>query len=744
MKKIKALSIISIVLALGLVACGKTAGKDSGSGKTPGAPVDLVTFKNNVNGIESVTLEESIEANEVKQTSFGEGLGYIEQFSNTAISIKYEIDKDANVHAFSKMTMVTGYSHLTKLAETLGISMDALKQRLGSQVKSFDLEKDIAIAESYEGEGEEYSWYLASEGQRVEYDVDEEYAKYELEDEGDANVISDLKVALVKIADMGVLNRTNNTISVNSDAAKEIFGDSDFGSATLYIENNYPKEMVAELSGYNAKFILTDINKTNVTIPTGIEIVKCEHEYSHYYDELEDGHRLYCSNCYKYLAPKENHTLLESSNHLYCTVCRKQLSLVTAEDVRRVKIGEDEKESWGLIRQCTKNGTYYFEGFYTHGETKTIVSNSDLEIRYWIDYDLLFVRKQYEADDNHFANLIEPETLQYDCYKATRNTIEVFSGVSADTFPCLLDGTFQRSDYAEIKRVSKHICSIQAYIFSVSHTSSPAEYTVLDDCRTQITTHCSVCGAVTDSYVSSNHEYDYDNVKKVAIDDCHYKLLVECKKCHREDVTSYPSVSDHKNAKYTRVESAAYLKLKYDVDMNSNYVYFEMSCPTCNEISLYEFTSTSYMYHLEDKKPQARVYTLKNGKINRHSEYVNIPHITDEYGVCPICGKDKILIDLGDDVKFTLNFTLDSSNKVSYINIYSYTFAYEAEYNEVIEDHETGNNLYKTTYYKDAEKTQVICSIVTGQYSGQIVEIYRANGTLAYRAVQGEPLPKIK
>ena len=753
MNKTKVLLIISSVILLSLGGCGKKKGSSNPDASSiPGGedkitPVDVEKLKNNINGIKNVTLHMSITDSEIKEESLGEGLPKIETFESAEISYISKADSNGNEENLSSYKQVAGYTNLTKLAADLGISKDALLDRMSSQIKRYDAENDRAIMEEKVSSGHSFEWYSKEDQQRIQYSADEDECSYSLDDDSGVGAISEMKKTILDIVDGGKLDTKTSTFTFEAKEIGDIFGDIDVDTATLFIQDNYPKRISAEKDGNKLAITLYDYNKTTVQVPSGVKPAACNHvEYSSYYDKEGDSHRLYCGHCRKYLAPKENHTLLNSDSHKYCTKCQEIVNTESANsEYGYVKIG-DENVYIGGFKICKTNNKLYstiYSSFGYRKNSKSLISKADLCIVYWPDDNVLLVRKAYAPNDDSFTTINVPETIGYSCYSAIKNTYEVFTGVKSSDYPSLADGTFKQEDYATIKAAIKSEKQVEAYYLSINHTTSTTDEDV-DSCTVSHVSRCSVCNEITSSYVTTNHDIDYTKAIKKPVDDCHYELLYECKKCHNKgDANNYKKITDHKNAtyRYLTSEQSAYLKLKYDVNANNSYRYVEVSCPTCKEEALYEFSGSLYNDHLKYLPSRANyVYTIKGDEITRtYDKYINIPHTPDKYGVCKYCGEGSIVVTVTEGVRILVSYSFASGkDTLNNIIVSDQGFAYDHSNIETIE-----GNKRKTTYYADQAGTQVICSYITTNMYGEYLEIFDNAGKSVYKAEKGQPLPSI-
>ena len=173
----------------------------------------------------------------------------------------------------------------------------------------------------------------------------------------------------------------------------------------------------------------------------------------------------------------------------------------------------------------------------------------------------------------------------------------------------------------------------------------------------------------------------------------------------------------------------------------SSYRYVEVSCPTCKEEELYEFSGSLYSDHLKDLPSRANyVYTIKGDDVTRtYDKYINIPHTPDKYGICKYCGEGSIVVTVTEGVKILVSYSFSSGTDVlNYIIVSDQGFAYDHSNIETIE-----GNKRKTTYYADQEGTQVICSYITTNMYGEYLEIFDNAGKSVYKAEKGQPLPEI-
>lgn len=752
MNKTKVLLIISSVILLSLGGCGKKKGSSNPDASSiPGGedkitPVNVEELKNNINGIKNATFHMNITDSETKEESLGEGLPNIGTFESAEISYVFKADSNGNVENLTSYKEVAGYTNLTKLAADLGISKDALLDRMSSQIKRYDATNDRAIMVEKASNGHSFEWYSKEDQQRIQYSVDEDECSYSLGDDSGDEAISEMKKTILDIVDGGKLDTKTSTFTFETKENGDIFGEIDVDTATLFIQDNYPKRISAEKDGNKLAITLYDYNKTTVEVPSGVKPVACNHvEYSSYYDKEGDSHRLYCGHCRKYLAPKENHTLLNSDSHKYCTKCQEIVNTESANlEYGYVKIG-DENAYIGGFKICKTNNKLYstiYSSFGYRNNSKSLIRKTDLCIVYWPDDNVLLVRKAYAPNDDSFTTINAPETIGYSCYSAIKSTYEVFTGVKSSDYPSLTDGTFKQEDYATIKAAIKPEKQVEAYYLSVNHTTSTTDEDV-DSCTVRHVSKCSVCNEIISSYVTTDHDIDYTKAIKKSVDDCHYELLYECNKCHSQvDDRNFGKIEDHKNATYNLIqpESSAYLKLKYNVDYNSSYKYIEMNCPTCKETVLYTISSQIHEAHLNNEPVSiyASYKISKNGEvIKKYNGYVNIPHTPDEYGVCKFCGEGSIVVSVSETVRVLVSYALDSNGNIT--NIIESDRGFTYEYSE----YEYPTGFQKVTFYVDDAKTQIVCTIISSNAYGQSLEILDANGNSVYKAEKGQPLPKI-
>lgn len=752
MKKLNVLLVMSMITMMSLVGCKKPAPKPSDSDVTSESsapdvitPVDLAKVKTNIENLKNATMKQYMGMEETGKESLGEGLPDIDTFElGESIGI-VKIDEKGNYSIKSTGNSLRGYANLSGLAKELGISRDALVQRLGSEVKYVDLENDRAIVSEYKGGSEQYEWYYEAEKQRIKYDVEDDECRYVLDQNSEGDSLNEMKEILTLVVNSGVLDRKTSTINVASSAIPEL-AESGVENLALFVENNYPKRLSAKQEGIKIEFTLSDFNSTTVEIPSDKVPEKCDHQSSRSYEELGNQHRLYCNSCNKYLEPKEDHTLLSNANHNYCTLCNKIINTESAEKEKRSVEINDKPEYFISAQKAKDNGKYYVssrEFSYKSGRD-TLMNTTDFYAVYWPNEQLLLTRKQYEPRDNLFANLNAPETLQYSCYSATKYTFEVFKDIKVSEYPAIGDGTFSKDTYYAIKNSKNVSASLEAYYINVSHTNGPEVREDLGNCVTYAESKCTVCNVKTNSYYYTDHEYDMSKATKVSVDDCHYQLLYECKKCHNKgDANNYKKIADHKNAtyRYLTSEQSAYLKLKYDVNAVNSYRYVEVSCPTCKEEELYEFSGSLYSDHLKDLPSRANyVYTIKGDDVTRtYDKYINIPHTPDKYGICKYCGEGSIVVTVTEGVKILVSYSFSSGTDVlNYIIVSDQGFAYDHSNIETIE-----GNKRKTTYYADQEGTQVICSYITTNMYGEYLEIFDNAGKSVYKAEKGQPLPEI-
>ena len=156
MKKLNVLLVMSMIAMMGLVGCKKPTPKPSDSdvtseSSTPDVitPVDLAKVKTNIENLKNATMKQYTGMEETGKESLGEGLPDIDTFElGESVGIA-KIDEKGNFSIKSTSNFSKGYANLSGLAKELGISRDALVQRLGSEVKYVDLENDRAIVSEY-------------------------------------------------------------------------------------------------------------------------------------------------------------------------------------------------------------------------------------------------------------------------------------------------------------------------------------------------------------------------------------------------------------------------------------------------------------------------------------------------------------------------------------------------------------------------------------------------------------------
>ena len=740
MKKINLIAIIPMIL-MGIVSCGGTY---DGTGEDVLTPVEVSKLEENLANLESVTLNEHLSGESLSKQSLGEGLPSVDTFQSMDIVQTAAVSNNGDTASHYEGTSKAGYSNLSKLAKELNISRDTLIERLKNKVKYFDLDHDRAVLEENGGGSSSYEWFSSKYNQKISYEEGDRYPTFSL-DEAGSSTISEIKDIVNKIIDEGVFDKKTSTYTIHTDVIGNIF-ELDTDTVSLYIEHNYPKRLTTETDEYKVSISLSDYNKTTVSVPSDLEPAPCEHNGSRSYKDYGDIHRMYCTSCRQFLAPQENHQLLDSQKHQFCTRCGWITNLVEVENEKNSVKVDGERVSYFSLKKSKTNNNYYTSStsFYYHSGSKRLIATSDLLVEYWPDVELLLVKKAYDPNDNSLTNVHTPEEIKYACYKATKYTYEAFSGVKASEHPSLMDGTFTRSEYPELKRTSKLASTCEVYYINVSHGPTATSTDEIDPCHSHSHAGCGICGEETYSYYESNHAFDDGLPIRMQIDECHYELSKICTKCNKSfDADNYGVITGHKNATYKLLTSdhSEYMALKYGItSINSSHKYIEVNCPTCKEEALYEISSSICSDHLNDKPSSIYYgYFLKDGKVSKiYNGYIEIPHKTNDQGICEFCGKNWLIVKVSDGVKFLLYYSLDSSNNVtsiyySEVSFESATFDYQD-----LEDAKQ-----KRTYYKDNERTQVICSLIESTYFGRYIELLNSSGTSVYKAEIGQPLPKI-
>ena len=161
--------------------------------------------------------------------------------------------------------------------------------------------------------------------------------------------------------------------------------------------------------------------------------------------------------------------------------------------------------------------------------------------------------------------------------------------------------------------------------------------------------------------------------------------------------------------------------------------YIEVSCPTCKRDFLVEADSFSEIHNNEPN--ECNSYEYINGKLVTDSIDILIPHILEEHSSCWVCGY--IVVEVA-GISFSFNYTEDENDKLGEIYLENYS-SKTSVYSDLIEE-ASGKWTYK--FYSDSEKTVLVATIEGDDNNSYIIVKNAANETV-YSARSGEPLPVV-
>ena len=781
MKRIKAFTIISIVLSMGLIACGGRPVKESSfpsseppisipassdisipdlssesilesasealsslvnsSSQAPSSseiqpPSDpLAAFKDNVrNNFNKFHLEEQAIMSEFEEQTFPNSnitykMGYAANTTNVI-----DVDGD-NVHSFNEVAGGFGVIGLEELALSLNMPRKVLIDNLSSlmPIEYVDDELDMAVIYPIIQSDDEVVWYSEADKQYIGYEISYEdtypsvTCMYVLESERE--VMADtVKEVILSIAEVGTYNSFTNEITLADDQAEllqSIFDTNEITGVKLSIANNYPKQLDMTMNGAAVSFYISEINSAQVTIPD-VSPDPCNHYHNHRYDELPNNkHQLYCSSCNKYLAEPENHTLVNNNDHLFCTKCQTVLNLEYARE-EIVTIGNGT--TYAGIKESQDNNKLYFDCFYYSSNTYSLRNNDTFGAYYYSNLKTLVVFKAYPLNDKLLAEPYSMVTLGYSCFKVVQGVVEIFEDITVSEYS-FIAGSLTDAQYQQVRVNKEPVRHYDCYRVFTSHNNAMEVSTSVNACVTLKTTNCQVCQAETNRYAIANHAYDGDKVARV--DACHSAYYETCSRCGFE-LQEY-LIEDHINAKYQVVGYETYLKVKYGLTMAVNTVYVEANCPTCHRSFLIEDGSPD-PYHATIEHT-CNIYEFIHEKLVKSEDVpVIYPHIYDETHVCEIC--DYIIVDV-DDISFFLTYCLDSDGKLAgiYLDCYHSEITVYEDFQEDIVA-----NTWETKLYSDSIKTTLVATL-NGDSDGGYIIIKDATGKIVYQATAGEDLP---
>ena len=784
MNKFKSLTIISIVLSMGLIACGNKPAKESSVSPTSEIPSSVASpsseqsfselssrsilesasealssiinsssstssssheeppsspleeFKNNVrNNFNKFHLEGTTTMSEFEEYNFSNSdlaykMGYV-------VNMTSVVDVDGvNVHTYDEYAGGFGVIELSELAAKLDMPRALLIENLKNlmPIEYVNDELDAGVMYDIYQSRDETIWYSEADKQFIRYDdcYEDTYhyteLMYVLESERE-DLVENIKSVILTIAEIGTYNSLTNEITLNDEQVallKDVFNSQEVSGVKLSIENYYPKQLTLTIDGATANFYISEINNVEVVVPNFIPNAPCIHDYNnHYYDELPNGkHQLYCASCNKYLAEPEDHNLVNNNDHVFCTKCQRILDLKYAPE-SICSIGE-EGISYGAIYQSQTNNKLYFEGFYSTGDSHYLRYTNTFAAYYYSNSKTLVVFKAYPLNDKLLAQPNNYVTLGFACFKILQGVIEIFENITVTDYSFIL-GSLNDLEYQQVRVNNEPARYYDCYRIFREHNNGAEVSTAVNTCVTLKTTTCQVCQAEVSRYAISNHSYDDTIIKR--LNDCYSCYYAICSKCGFE--LQEDAIEDHINATYTLITDDAYLKLKYGFTSLKG-AYIEVNCPTCKREFLIENEGNIECLHAKVDS-ECNIYEIVNNKVVCFGDgFVLFPHILDEQHICEVCGY--IVVEF-DGLSFFFDYYNDSDDNLAGILLDSY-YA-EMETWEVY-DEDTPSNYWEMKIYSDEAKTTLVASL-EGDCDNTYVIVKNSSGEVMYEVHAGVP-----
>ena len=331
--------------------------------------------------------------------------------------------------------------------------------------------------------------------------------------------------------------------------------------------------------------------------------IGCEEHEFFMYEVAENGHRLCCSMCHKYMGEVEAHD--DNNQYHVCKKCHKITGLEPYDDADFIKdaTATNKYDRYFLILyKSSDNKLFDLDGGYWNSEIERISLDSDDNSDYKATayfYD--------QAASVFIANRVSEEpTFIFDdsCLQLITQDIYLYKNITVDGNGYNEPYTIGGKTLAEYVKTVTPVKKVQAYFIFFQHSQEQITTEApLDGCKKAINHSCARCGELLNKDVMTDHNlsfeiYTANQIKatfpNVNVDQLinNYNLSVffkvECSKCHMLD---YVGISNSYR----------------DIDHTNRYTYY------------YSFTD------------------------NKEYGYNQSPfgHIVDANGVCQICGAKK-------------------------------------------------------------------------------------------------------
>lgn len=458
------------------------------------------------------------------------------------------------------------------------------------------------------------------------------------------------------------------------DGAVEVNADGEKILIKVKLADGYISSLEADTNeGVHIKIAFSKYDETSFTIPE--EATKPVCSWSHdantpyHYEKTKNGHRKYCSECYKFLGGETPH-LHAHNNKGVCEIC----GYIDGQDDVSSKVipGFEKGEN----------------GYYLKAEMISDVFTNDYSRNYDDDYSC---NEFGDTDDTYFVyikdgvvlkEIEEDQTrIESTCLYSQRVTYDLYKNLSStelENIKKTSSGDARTSALKTYLASFAKSATVSGYKFNLHHDYSHyvSKDITLDECHKIQTQTCGDCNELIYSNVMTNHQSEL-NVTYEVIDACHKLQKSDCPVCHEhneEVVTSH--VDGDPVLQETVIDSCHKLVVGY--------------CATCNEklgqTVVENHTGTTHSKTITVDSCETKTLTICD---SCNCVVTNVSAFNHQHTVNVICNRDTLLTyefaeELGytnSDAVFEFEYCEDCHRPVDGI-IYEYSMSIDHGFNE--------------------------------------------------------------
>ena len=627
----KSLFITSVLAVSMLAGCGLFKVKKTGT-STPSegsvesgginsdvipATFDTTTIINNLKNMTSFSLT----GTEKKDYKFNGSL----KSSGQAIDQTVKSTSSTTVDIEGETYFLTGQSEkrttisAEALAQAFGITVDQLPDykttienylrctiEINQTAGTVTLNDDSApyqMGQGYDSDAKQWYSFMYSDNYRSSgYILESERRK---ENRSMADYLLDGIDGFIDGIKDGTYDSSTGKITKNAEAGHPIQFDSDTYVTKIVatVRDNYIVEMKADVdvaastgqtilqSGENyIEYKFSNINTKHVTLP--VTEVGCKNGKHHeaVYECLPEGHRQYCSECYKYLSELENHDCSHNDHNL-CEIC---IGIPDLEPYENPELTSADGDPY-LEVQVSKSTHEIIGGSYAYGDDFDYYSESTSE-GYWYCY--------FNEFEGAAIEIISPTGtpayfIEGHCATSETYTYKIYKGIT------FVEGSDGAADTYNGKESLKAACA----------EITPIVVEVID--------------------YDVNHYEESEDVQ--AVDNCHTKHTYTCTRCHQ--ITKTKITHNHTRPVWSLIT-------KEDLPFATTFsfgAYLKMECLECHETLYYgAYTSGGLSTTHDTDGLWLRSFDKDGNRLDEGN--VKIPHVEDENGYCIFCRMKHVVV----------------------------------------------------------------------------------------------------